>query len=278
MRDHAAVSAPNTPTHTASSGSGASDWPHSSAAPPRGAGNEERAGQVIAAADATLALWGPDGVDFASLAADIAVEARLALTLSEEIKALDRRIAELYERPTASSCAPPSRSSRSRGQSQAASRPTSTAKLPAPARHTLVERKVSRESSRSPGKAAAGAGLLRQDGHRGRRRHQLPGARHRRPARRLPRTVHQEVPAWYGFKSLVTTGDARREGQGGAVGSVCLEACDPRSQRDNPYAYHCAVYQDAIKWYPQSSGRYLHGHTDTAKMRRRTTRGRDWTW
>jgi transposase len=64
----------------------------------RGAWNDERAGQVITAADATLALWGPDGVDFDHLAADIAVEARLALALSEEIKQLDRRIAELYER------------------------------------------------------------------------------------------------------------------------------------------------------------------------------------
>ena len=36
-------------------------------------------------------------MDFDALAADIAVEARLALTLSEEIKALDRRIADLYE-------------------------------------------------------------------------------------------------------------------------------------------------------------------------------------
>lgn len=64
----------------------------------RGAWNDERAGEVIAAADATLALWGAEGFDFDELAADIAVEARLALGLCDEIKALDRRIAKLYER------------------------------------------------------------------------------------------------------------------------------------------------------------------------------------
>jgi hypothetical protein len=36
-------------------------------------------------------------MDFDALAADIAAEARLALAVSDEIKALDRRIAELYE-------------------------------------------------------------------------------------------------------------------------------------------------------------------------------------
>ncbi|MGI8874330.1 MAG: transposase [Egibacteraceae bacterium] len=58
---------------------------------------EERAAAIIAAADATVRLWGPDGMDFDALAADIAVEARLALALSEEIKTLDTRIAEFYE-------------------------------------------------------------------------------------------------------------------------------------------------------------------------------------
>jgi transposase len=58
---------------------------------------EQRAAAIVDAAAATLRLWGTDGMDFDALAADIAVEARLALTLSEEIKALDRRIADLYE-------------------------------------------------------------------------------------------------------------------------------------------------------------------------------------
>jgi hypothetical protein len=63
----------------------------------RGAWHHERAAAVITAAEATLRLWGDDGMDFDALAADIAAEARLALAVSDEIKALDRRIAELYE-------------------------------------------------------------------------------------------------------------------------------------------------------------------------------------
>jgi transposase len=63
----------------------------------RGAWHHERAAAVITAAEATLRLWGDDGLDFDALAADIAAEARLALAVSDEIKALDRRIAELYE-------------------------------------------------------------------------------------------------------------------------------------------------------------------------------------
>jgi transposase len=63
----------------------------------RGAWHHERAQAVMDAADATLRLWGPDGMDFDALAADIATEARLALAVSDEIKALDKRIAALYE-------------------------------------------------------------------------------------------------------------------------------------------------------------------------------------
>lgn len=63
----------------------------------RGAWHHERAAAVIEAAAATLRLWGEDGMDFDALAADIAIEARLALTVSEEIKTLDKRIAALYE-------------------------------------------------------------------------------------------------------------------------------------------------------------------------------------
>ncbi len=63
----------------------------------RAAWGDERAAAVMAAAKATLALWGEDNMDFEQLAEDIAAEARLALSLSEEIKALDRRIAELYK-------------------------------------------------------------------------------------------------------------------------------------------------------------------------------------
>ena len=62
----------------------------------RRAWGSERAAAVIAAAETSSALWGPDGMDFEALAEDIAVEARLALALCEEIKAIDKRIAVLY--------------------------------------------------------------------------------------------------------------------------------------------------------------------------------------
>lgn len=66
----------------------------------RRAWGEERATAVIEAAETTLRLWGPDGggLDFDALAADIAVEARLALGLTDEIAALDKRIAALYDK------------------------------------------------------------------------------------------------------------------------------------------------------------------------------------
>lgn len=64
----------------------------------RDAWQHERAAAVIDAAEATLRLWGLDGMDFEALAADIAVEGRLALAISEEIKQLDKRIAAAYER------------------------------------------------------------------------------------------------------------------------------------------------------------------------------------
>jgi transposase len=55
-----------------------------------------RAEAVVAAAEATLALWGDDGLDWDELAADIAVEATVALAISRQIAALDRRIFDLY--------------------------------------------------------------------------------------------------------------------------------------------------------------------------------------
>lgn len=63
----------------------------------RGAWGAERAAALIAGARVTIELWGQDGMDFESLAEDIAAEARLALSLTDEITALDRRIARLYE-------------------------------------------------------------------------------------------------------------------------------------------------------------------------------------
>src|SRR5271166_547499 len=53
---------------------------------------DERADAVIEAAATTLRLWGADGgeLDFDALAADIAAEARLALTLTDEINGFEQ--------------------------------------------------------------------------------------------------------------------------------------------------------------------------------------------
>lgn len=51
---------------------------------------------LIAAAKETLALWGPEGIDWVELAADIAVEAEQAIFLSAQIKEIDERLANLY--------------------------------------------------------------------------------------------------------------------------------------------------------------------------------------
>jgi hypothetical protein len=60
----------------------------------RGAFGEAHADRILAAARASLHLW-DDDLCFADLAEDIAVEARLALALTAEIKELDERIALL---------------------------------------------------------------------------------------------------------------------------------------------------------------------------------------
>lgn len=58
----------------------------------RGRWGEEVAAALLAAANETLALWAED-LEFSELADDIAIEARLALRLGEELKDLDERIA-----------------------------------------------------------------------------------------------------------------------------------------------------------------------------------------
>jgi hypothetical protein len=63
----------------------------------RGAWREDHATRLIAAARESLELWGPGGIDFAELAADIATEAEQAQMLTEQIEDLDERIANLYE-------------------------------------------------------------------------------------------------------------------------------------------------------------------------------------
>jgi transposase len=62
----------------------------------RKAWGDRRADAVLAAAEATLALWGPAGLDYEALAADIATEASLALALSRQIARLDERIFDRY--------------------------------------------------------------------------------------------------------------------------------------------------------------------------------------
>jgi transposase len=62
----------------------------------RGAWREDHAAGLIAAARETLTLWGPDGMDFAELADDIAHEAEQALFLTRQIKQIDERVANLY--------------------------------------------------------------------------------------------------------------------------------------------------------------------------------------
>jgi transposase len=62
----------------------------------RGAWREDHAAGLIVAAKETLALWGPEGMNFAELAADIAHEAEQALFLTRQIKQIDERVANLY--------------------------------------------------------------------------------------------------------------------------------------------------------------------------------------
>lgn len=62
----------------------------------RGMWGEERAIELLAAAAETTALW-EAGLDHPALAEDIALEARMALTLSTEIRELDERILVLVD-------------------------------------------------------------------------------------------------------------------------------------------------------------------------------------
>lgn len=65
----------------------------------RGAWREGHATRLLTAARQSLELWGSDpevGIDFAELAADIAIEAEQAQVLTEQIEDLDERVANLY--------------------------------------------------------------------------------------------------------------------------------------------------------------------------------------
>lgn len=63
----------------------------------RGAWGEPHADALLAAASETLELWAGGELDYPDLAEDIAIEARLALQLTEEIKELDERTAVLLK-------------------------------------------------------------------------------------------------------------------------------------------------------------------------------------
>jgi transposase len=66
----------------------------------RGAWREDHATAILAAARESLQLWGEGldaGIDYAELAADIAIEAEQAQALTEQIEDLDERIANLYD-------------------------------------------------------------------------------------------------------------------------------------------------------------------------------------
>jgi len=63
----------------------------------QGAWREDHARLLLAAARQSLELWGHDGLDYAELAAGIAVEAEQAQRLTEQIQGLDQRVATLYQ-------------------------------------------------------------------------------------------------------------------------------------------------------------------------------------
>ncbi len=62
-----------------------------------GAWREDKADELLAMADETLALWSGGGIDFTELAHDISSEVRLLGQLDEEIATADKRIAVLYD-------------------------------------------------------------------------------------------------------------------------------------------------------------------------------------
>jgi transposase len=63
----------------------------------RGHWREDKADEILAVADETLALWAAGGLDFDELADDIAIEIRLVKSFDAEIAVLDDRIEALYE-------------------------------------------------------------------------------------------------------------------------------------------------------------------------------------
>jgi transposase len=58
---------------------------------------DDKADDLLAAAEETIALWSCGGLDFEQLAADIAVEVRVVQALAAEIDILEERISALYD-------------------------------------------------------------------------------------------------------------------------------------------------------------------------------------
>ena len=87
--------APATPTRTSQAAGPRATGPIPLPALPRRLGRGP--GRRLLAAAAETLHSGPRGLDYADLAEDIAIEARLALQLTEEIKELDERIAILLD-------------------------------------------------------------------------------------------------------------------------------------------------------------------------------------
>jgi hypothetical protein len=63
----------------------------------RGAWRKAKADDLLAAAEESIELWAPGGLDFEELAGDIATEVRLLRHLNGEIDAMEDRIEALYE-------------------------------------------------------------------------------------------------------------------------------------------------------------------------------------
>lgn len=83
------------PTRTWCAGSAGPGWPASATGTPAARGANQMGDAILAAAAETLELWAGGELDYPDLAEDIAIEARLALQLTEEIKDLDERTALL---------------------------------------------------------------------------------------------------------------------------------------------------------------------------------------
>jgi transposase len=63
----------------------------------RGHYGEDKADEILAAADETIALWAAGGLDFAELSEDIATEVRVITALGAELETIEDRIATLYD-------------------------------------------------------------------------------------------------------------------------------------------------------------------------------------